>query len=417
MRILFLTQWFQPEAFFKGLPFVKALKARGHEVEVLTGFPNYPGGKIYSGYNIRPWKFELMDGVPVHRLALFPSHDASGVKRILNYLSFGLTATAFGPFLIKKPDVIYVYNLVTLGLASSILRTLYRCPVVYDIQDLWPDSVMHSGMMKQSALHGVLNTWCQFVYRKASHLTTLSPGFKAELTKRGVPEENVSVVYNWCDEKHLSMADKDDAIISEIRGKESAIISEIRGKESFVVLFAGTMGIMQGLDAVLDSAQMLMKIEPKVKFVFVGGGIEQKRLEQSVVHRNLTNVTFIERQPPEKMNTILKAADVLLVHLKDTALFRITIPSKIQAYMFAGKPVLVGVQGDAAELISDSDAGKVVEPENPESITRGILELFRMSDAERSVMGKNGRKYYDEKLSMEAGVSCFEKIFHRLLQQ
>lgn len=406
MRILFLTQWFQPEPFFKGLPFVKALQARGHEVEVLTGFPNYPGGKLYSGYKIRPWKFELMDGVPVHRLALFPSHDASGIRRILNYLSFALTSAAFGPFLIKKPDVIYVYNLVTLGLASSILRTLYRCPVVYDIQDLWPDSVIHSGMMKQSTLQGVLNTRCQFVYRKASHLTTLSPGFKAELVRRGVPEKNISVVYNWCDEKHLSMAAKDDAIISEIRNKES-----------FVVLFAGTMGIMQGLDAVLDSAQMLMKIEPKVKFVFVGGGIEKKKLEQSVVHRNLTNVTFIERQPPEKMNTILKAADVLLVHLKDTALFRITIPSKIQAYLFSGKPILMGVQGDSADIIRDSGAGKVVEPENPESITRGILELFRMSDAERSVMGKNGRKYYDEKLSMETGVSCFEKIFHRLLQQ
>ena len=406
MRILFLTQWFQPEPFFKGLPFVKALQARGHQVEVLTGFPNYPGGKIYSGYNIRPWKFELMDDVPVHRVALFPSHDASGVKRILNYLSFGLTAAAFGPFLIKKPDVIYVYNLVTLGLASSILRTLYRCPVVYDTQDLWPDSVMHSEMMKQSILQSVLNTWCRFVYRKASHLTTLSPGFKAELTKRGVPEENVSVVYNWCDEKHLSMAAKDDAIISEIRGKES-----------FVVLFAGTMGIMQGLDAVLDSAQMLMKIEPKVKFVFVGGGIEKKNLEQSVVQRNLTNVTFIERQPPEKMNTILKAADVLLVHLKDTALFRITIPSKIQAYLFSGKPILMGVQGDSADIIRDCGAGQVVEPENPESITRGILELFRMSDAERSVMGKNGRTYYDKKLSMQAGVSCFENIFYRLLEK
>jgi len=406
MRILFLTQWFQPEPFFKGLPFVKALQNKGHDVEVLTGFPNYPGGELYSGYSIRPWKSEVMDGIPVHRTALFPSHNASGLKRIINYLSFGLTSAAFGPFLIKKPDVIYVYNLVTLGLASLILRTLYRCPVVYDIQDLWPDSVTHSDMMKQTVLLNILKIWCRFVYRKASHLTTLSPGFKAELIKRGVSEENVSVVYNWCDEKHLSMADKDDAIISEIRGKES-----------FVVLFAGTMGIMQGLDTVLNSAQMLMDVEPKIKFVFVGGGVEQKRLKQSVVDRKLNNVSFIERQPTEKMGAILKAADVLLVHLKDTALFRITIPSKIQAYMFAGKPVLVGVQGNAAELIGDSGAGKVVESENPESITRGILELFRMSDAERDAMGKNARKYYDKNLSMDAGVRSFENIFYRMLQK
>jgi glycosyltransferase involved in cell wall biosynthesis len=371
---------------------------------VLTGFPNYPGGKIYSGYNIRPWKFELMDDVPVHRLALFPSHDASGVKRVLNYLSFCLTAAAFGPFLIKKPDLIYVYNLVTLGLASSILKTLYRCPVVYDIQDLWPDSVTHSGMMKQTILLNILNIWCRFVYRRASHITTLSPGMKAELVKRGVPETNISVVYNWCDESNSSGVDNDNTISSDILDKDN-----------FVVMFAGTMGIMQGLDTVLDSAQMLMDVEPGIKFVFVGGGVEQKRLKQSVVDSKLNNVSFIERQPPEKMGAILKAADVLLVHLKNTALFRITIPSKIQAYMFAGKPVLVGVQGDAADLVSDSGAGKVVESENPESMTRGILQLFRMSDAERSVMGKNGRKYYDKKLSMQAGVSCFENIFYRLL--
>ena len=403
MKILFLTQWFQPEPFFKGLPFVKVLQNRGHDVEVLTGFPNYPGGELYSGYSIRPWKSEVMDGIPVHRTALFPSHDASGLRRIINYLSFGLTSAAFGPFLIKKPDVIYVYNLVTLSLASSILRTIYRCPVVYDIQDLWPDSVTHSDMMKQTILLNILNIWCWFVYRSASHITTLSPGMKAELVKRGVPETNISVVYNWCDESNSCNADNDNIISPDILDKDN-----------FVVMFAGTMGIMQGLDTVLDSAQMLMDVEPRIKFVFVGGGVEQKRLKQSVVDRKLNNVSFIERQPPEKMVAILKAADVLLVHLKDTALFRITIPSKIQAYMFAGKPVFVGVQGDAAELISASGAGKVVESENPESMTAGILQLFRMSDAERSAMGKNARKYYDEKLSMEAGVSCFENIFFRV---
>jgi glycosyltransferase involved in cell wall biosynthesis len=400
MRILFLTQWFQPEPFFKGLPFVKALQNRGHDVEVLTGFPNYPEGKLYPGYSICPCKPEVMDGIPVHRTALFPSHDASGLRRIINYLSFGLTSAVFGPFLIKKPDVIYVYNLVSLGLTSSILGMLYQCPVVYDIQDLWPDSVTHSGMMKQTMLLNILNILCRFVYRSASHITTLSPGMKAELVKRGVPEANISVVYNWCDESNSCNADNDNISSSDI-----------------LVMFAGTMGIMQGLDTVLDSAQMLMDVEPKIKFVFVGGGVEQKRLKKSVVERKLNNVSFIKRQPPEKMGAILKAADVLLVHLKDTALFRITIPSKIQAYMFAGKPVLVGVQGDAADLISDSGAGKIVEPENPESMTKGILQLFRMSDAERDAMGKNGRKYYDKNLSMDAGVRSFENIFYRLLEK
>ena len=385
------------------MPFVKALQNKGHDVEVLTGFPNYPGGKLYSGYKICPWKFEVMDGIPVHRVALFPSHDASGLRRIINYLSFGVTSAIFGPFLIKKPDVIYVYNLVSMGLTSFILRMLYQCPVVYDIQDLWPDSVTHSGMMKSTILLNILNIWCRFVYRNVSHITTLSPGMKTELVKRGVPEVNISVVYNWCNESNPCNADNDNI------GSPDFL-----GKDNFVVMFAGTMGIMQGLDTVLDSAQMLKDLEPKIKFVFIGGGVERKRLKQSVVDRKLNNISFIKKQPLEKMGAILKAADVLLVHLKDTTLFRITIPSKIQAYMFSGKPLLAGVQGDAADLISDSGAGKIVEPENPESLTRGILQLFRMSDAERDAMGKNARKYYDKNLSMDVGVRRFENIFYRV---
>ena len=125
MRILFLTQWFQPEPFFKGLPFVKALRDRGHEVEVLTGFPNYPGGKVYPGYCVRFYQRETMDGIPVHRVALYPSHDKSASRRILNYLSFSLSAFLIGPWLVGKPDLIYVYNLVTLGPAAFLFRLLF----------------------------------------------------------------------------------------------------------------------------------------------------------------------------------------------------------------------------------------------------------------------------------------------------
>jgi len=406
MRILFLSQWFQPEPFFKGLSFVKALKTRGHEVEVLTGFPNYPEGELYPDYSIRPWKTELMDGIPIHRVALFPSHDSSGLKRILNYLSFGLSSAAFGPFLVKKPDVIYVYNLVTLALASTILKVLHRCPVIYDVQDLWPDSVAHSNMMKQRFLLNLLSIWCRFAYRNASHITTLSPGMKAELIKRGVLEHNVSVVYNWCDE-----------INSNSTCNLNLIAPGFFKEDAFIVMFAGTLGILQALDTVLESAQMLGKIEPLIKFVFVGNGVERRRLKVSVADRKLNNVCFIGRQPPDKMDAILKAADVLLVHLKDIELFRITIPSKIQSYMFAGKPILVGVRGDAANLVRMSGGGQIVDADNPESMSTGVLNLFRMSKADIDAMGKNARMYYDKELSMDTGVQRFEEIFYSVLQK
>ncbi|WP_207680466.1 glycosyltransferase family 4 protein [Desulfonema magnum] len=405
MRILLLSQWCQPEPFFKGVPFAKALKARGHDVEILTGFPNYPGGKIYPGYRIRLFQREVIDSIPVNRVALYPSHNHSGFHRILNYMSFALSAAAIGPLLVKKPDVIYAYNLITLEWAAWILKKWHRCPVVFDIQDMWPDSVTDSGMMQKSALLRVLNAWCKSVYRRATHLTTLSPGFKNELVKRGIPKNNISVIYNWCDEANINES-------TSVPPETNNLMKD----NAFIVMFAGTMGVMQGLDAILDAAERLLKIEPKIKFVFVGGGIECERIKKSAIDRSLENVTFLERQPPERIKAILQMADVLLVHLRDTALFKITIPSKVQAYMAAGKPILLGAIGDSANIVRKSEAGVVVTPENPKSIANGILKLYRMTENERKRMGLKGLQYYKEKLSMDAGVQKFEKIFYKLIQ-
>ncbi len=405
MKILFLTQWCQPEPFFKGIPFAKALQSKGHEVEILTGFPNYPGGKLYPGYKIRLFQREIIDGIPVNRVALYPSHDQSGFHRILNYMSFAFSAAFIGQFLVKKPDVIYVYNLITLDLAAQLLKKRYNCPVIYDIQDIWPDSVSDSGMIKPSALLKLLSWWCQSVYSRASHIITLSPGFKKELMKRGVPEKNISVIYNWADESNRILS-KDD----------EKNIPDFRDKNDFIVMFAGTMGVMQGLDSVLDAAEKLMCIAPCIKFIFIGGGIERERLKINAVDRSLHNVVFLERQPPEKINAILQKADVLLVTLKDTPLFRITVPSKIQAYMANGKPILLGVHGDSADIIRKSKGGIVVKPEDPDSIAQGVLKLCEMSEEERRLMGDNAKKYYQEYLSMDAGVRNFERIFYNSLK-
>ena len=403
MKILLLTQWFQPEPVFKGLPFAKALRDRGHEVEVLTGFPNYPGGKLYPGYRVRPWQSEVMEEIRVHRVALYPSHNKSALRRMVNYLSFGLSSATIGPFLVRRPDVVYVYNLVTLGLAALLLKLSWGCPVVYDIQDLWPDSVAGSGMLDHHFLLQTLNHCCQIVYRHASHLVTLSPGMKDELVRRGIPEERISVIYNWCDEAFLRPQERDPELAARLGLKDG-----------FVVMFAGTMGVMQGLNAVLDAARLLLESHSEIMFVFVGGGVERNRLRQKAAERDLTNVMFLERQPPEVMGTILALADVLLVHLKDTPLFRITLPSKIQAYMASGKPVLLGVGGDAADIIHAAAAGEVVEPENPNAIAQGVLKLYGLSAAEREQMGHNAREYYQRFMSLKSGIRSFEGIFQQL---
>ena len=182
-------------------------------------------------------------------------------------------------------------------------------------------------------------------------------------------------------------------------------------------MFAGTIGVMQGLDSVLDSAECLLKGQPRIKFVFVGGGVAHDQLMQTAAERNLTNVIFLERQPIEAMAAILALADVLLVHLKDTPLFRMTIPSKLQAYIAVGKPILMGVKGDAAKIIQASDAGEVVEPENPVSIAQGVLKLFGLSDTARKRLGMNAREFYQKCMSMPSGIQSLEDIFRRVLNR
>jgi colanic acid biosynthesis glycosyl transferase WcaI len=200
MRILILSQWFDPEPTFKGLAFARELVRRGHEVEVLTGFPNYPGGEVYPGFRVRPWQRERVGDISVLRVPLYPSHGRSVPGRLANYGSFALSAS-IGSAFVKRPDVIYVYHPPgTIGLPAIIARVFRRAPVVYDVQDLWPDTVAATGTLTHSTVLRLLGRWCRLVYRNADRLVVLSPGFKTALMERGVPESKIDVIYNWCDE-------------------------------------------------------------------------------------------------------------------------------------------------------------------------------------------------------------------------
>jgi colanic acid biosynthesis glycosyl transferase WcaI len=396
-------QYFQPEPIFKGLPLARALLDLGHEVEVLTGFPNYPGGKIYSGYRLKLYQQEVIDGIKVTRLPLYPSHSRSGIRRIFNFLSFGFAAFLLGPWFVKRPDVIYVYNLVTLGPAWRILRLLYGSKVVVDVQDLWPESVSASGMMKSRIATQVLELSCRSQYKSANKLVVLSPGFKQNLTARGIDEKKIEVIYNWCDESSIS--------VPEPNPEDAA---RFQFSHRFNIVFAGTMGVSQSLDCVLEAANAVERELPDVQFTFVGGGIEVPRLRNKA--SNLSNVQFLDPMPPSEIGTVLANADVLLVHLKDDPIFRITIPSKIQAYLFAGKPILCGVRGDASDLVQKSGSGVSFMPDDSDSLIKAVRKLRTMTSEELRIMGKTGRTFYESELSMAQGVHRIEKVLRECVE-
>jgi glycosyltransferase involved in cell wall biosynthesis len=406
MRILILSQWFDPEPFFKGMIFIEELRSHGHEVEVLTGFPNYPGGKVYPGYSIRLFSREDMKGIRVNRVALFPSHNESGFLRILNYLSFLFFGSLIGPFVINRPDIIYVYNLPSVGFIANVIRFFYHSRIVLDIQDLWPESVSRSGMLNLKPAQKVIEWFSNKIYRSADHITVLSPGFKKELTSRGIPERKISVVYNWCSESFNGW--------QRDVNKKMKFLEEFENK--FNVVFAGTMGKMQALESIIEAALLIEKTNKNVQFWLIGGGIEVDNLKLLAHQRGASNIRFVSRLSESEMGEVFTRSDVLLVHLKNDPLFEITIPSKIQAYMFSGKPILVAVKGDAAQLVLEADAGISCEPENPTSIANAVNQFSQLEKSAREHKGNNGKEYYWKYLSLKVGAKRFSEIFNLLGQ-
>ena len=399
MRILMLTQWFDPEPTFKGLQFALALQARGHSVQVLTGFPNYPGGKVYPGYRIHLWQREAMHGIPVLRVFLYPSHSRSAIGRALNYLGFALSASVLGTLLVKPADVAYVYHPpATVGLPALAFKYLRRIPFVYDVQDLWPDTLTATGMVNASLALGLLGRWCQLVYRAADRIAVLSPGFQQRLAERGVRADKIRVIYNWT--HAIPPAAPDATLANSLAGR-------------FVVLFAGNLGAAQGLDTVLDAAKLARDRHPEVCFAFAGSGVEEPRLRQRAVAEGLANVVFLGRRPQEAMGGVYAWASALLVHLRDDPLFAITIPSKTQTYLAIGKPILMGGRGDAADLVRAAGAGIVFAPEQAAALAQAVDKLLAMPESARERMGVAGRAYYEAHLSMAAGVQAFEEEFMR----
>lgn len=402
IRVLLLTQWFDPEPTFKGIVFARELVAQGFDVEVVTGFPNYPGGKVYPGYKIKWVQREVIDGVQITRLPLYPNHDQSAIKRVINYGSFAASSLFYCLFFAQRANVIYAYHPpLTVGVTASLVRIFRRIPVIYDIQDMWPDTLRATGMLNSTRALKVVAAVCNWVYRQMDHIVVLSPGFKQLLLQRGVTSDKLSVIYNWADE----------ASISAPKGEVPAIFSD-HGK--FRILFAGNLGKAQALDTVLEAAELLQQRGSRVCWMMLGRGLEVERLKAEAGRRRLTNMVFLPAVPMDEVGVYLQAADALLVHLRRDPLFQITIPSKTQAYMAAGKPILMAVDGDAARLVHEAQCGSIANSEDTEDLAEVAASLSNMTQADLGLLGKNAKRYYQNHLSLGVGVGRFAELFKQL---
>jgi len=406
-RIILLMQFYDPEPVYKGQAFAEAVAEAGYDVEVVTGFPNYPGGRIYDGFRIRPLRRTSQNGISITRLALFPSQGKSRTGRALNYLSFLLSAFLYLTLAARRANLVYAYHPpLTVGLAATGASLFRRTPFVVDIHDLWPDTLPATGMVANPAILWTINLACNWMYARAGHIILHSHGMCQRLHERGVPSRKMTTITGWTQEAaHLDGPGPPPRSMQDLPGLK--------------ILFAGNIGPAQNLEAVIGAAHLLEQqgSGEVATFCILGSGVALTGLKDRTRALGLRNVVFLPRVAPSDVGAYLTAAEVLLVHLRDDPLFAITIPSKLQAYMLAGKPILLGVRGDAARLVADAGCGLTVTPGQPAAIAAATRTFAGMTTGERAALGGRARAYYWRELSMCRGMRRFLDIFEQTRRQ
>ncbi len=406
MRVLILSQWYLPEPAYLMQELAQTLQSMGHSVTVLTGFPNYPSGQVYPGYRIKLYQREELAGVPIIRVPLYPEHSHSGIKRALNYISFALSSSLMGACLARRPDVIFVYHPpLTVGIPAWVLSRVWRVPFVYQVQDMWPETLDATGMLKGKRMLAWIGSFAKWVYRRSNAICVISPGFRENLISKGVSPEKIHTISNWVDTESYHPVVPDDAFARELG---------LAGK--FNVIYAGNIGEAQGLETVLDAAERLRDVD-NIQFVLVGDGVALARLIQSAKERHLTNVVFPGRFKAGVMPSLYAIADVLLLHLKDDPLFRITIPHKLFTYMACGRPVLAAILGDAADIVRHAAAGICCIPGNAQALADAVRQFYGMTDDERATMGKRGLAVVRNEYSRKRLVGEIESLLRAVVSR
>jgi glycosyltransferase involved in cell wall biosynthesis len=388
MRILIVTQYFWPESFPIN-EIAKSLATRGHEVDILTGKPNYPLGKVFEGYTAWGFLRENRGELEITRIPLKPrGNNAMGLA--INYLSFVVSGLLFAPILLrrKKADVIFVYapSPILQALPALLLGLLKKCPVVLWVQDLWPESLSATGYVPNRIVLSLVSKVVRFIYKHSDLILVQSQAFIAPVRALA---DDTPIEYH------------PNSVNSSFTLSEHENTPEVEGLDGgFSILFAGNIGQAQAVKVIVEAA-FLLKDYNDIRFVIIGEGSARCWMLEQAAQRGLNNINLPGRFPLESMPGLLKKASGLLVTLADREIFAATVPSKVQAYMAAGRPIIACLNGEGARLVEDADAGYATPAEDANALARTVLELYRETPERRDEMGDNGRNYYQKHFDHE----------------
>ena len=400
MRLLVISQYFWPENF-RVNDLVAEMVARGHEVTVLTGKPNYPIGQVYPDYRDNPQAFSEYAGAQVVRIPML-SRGSSRWQLLLNYLSFALSASFLGPWKLRgKPfDAIFVHepSPVTVGLPGMVLRWTKRAPMAFWVLDLWPDTLRAVEVLTSERLLAWVGWLVRFIYRRCDLLLAQSRSFIPHIRQYAGDNARIEYFPSWAE----------SVFQSGVGAAVSTPAPEVTPFDGFTIVFAGNIGEAQDFPAVLDAAQAL-KANTNIRWLVLGSGRMQSWVAQQIAQRDLHNVQLLGSFPVERMPSFFAHADALLVCLKDEPVFAMTIPGKVQAYLAVGIPIVAMLNGEGADLLAESGAGLACPAGDAHGLTQAVLQLVQLDRAQRQAMGDEGRALYAREFARDLLMDRLER--------
>ena len=394
MKILIVTQYFYPENF-KSNDMAFELARRGHDVTVLTGIPNYPHGRFYEGYGLFKQRTEIINGVKVKRAWLFPRGNGGGLRLALNYFSWAFFASCRGFMmaLFHKYDAILGHepSPITQGIPAIVVKKILRIPFYFWVLDLWPESLVSVGGVKNKFVLNFFTRITKFIYSNSDRILISSRGFRGSILEKGDYAAKLVYFPNWA-----------ESVFSK---SGEGQIPDL--PDGFNVMFAGNVGEAQDFDNIMQAALRLKEYKD-IHFVIIGDGRKRVWVEEFVEKNQLHDtVHLFGRFPLETMPAFFKRADVMLVTLKDELIFNVTVPAKLQAYMAAGKPILAMLNGEGAEIVKEAECGDVVAAGDHEKMAQEIKKMRDLDLYTRLKLGESGRKYCEENFSLE---NCMDHL-------
>lgn len=407
MRLLVVTQYFWPENF-RINELATELSRRGHEVTVLTGWPNYPEGRVFDAYRKYPERYASLEGVRIVRAPLWP-RGRGGWRLFLNFLSFALSASIVGAWTLRgqKFDAVLVHepSPITVGIPGAVMRALKRAPLAFWVLDLWPDTLKAVGVLKSPRLLETVGLLVRWIYGRCDLILAQSKSFKTHIARYAPKAIGIEYFPAWADDVfNLDQAIEPDTTVPA-------------APDIFTVLFAGNIGEAQDFPAILDAAESLRARED-IRWILVGDGRMSAWVAEEITRRQLTGkVLMVGRHPLERMPAFFAHADALLVSLKDDPIFSMTIPGKMQAYLGAGIPVLAMLNGEGADIVVEAQAGLVSPAGNGAALADNVASLAAMEKAERARMGANGRLFCTAQFDRNTQISRLEKWLQELIER